>query len=356
MNEKTILLFLIFISLFLKSIQNEQKKFERIEGTIKLIISSITEELNGTSLTFGYKKYNISFNKFKLIKPYLNRINISKENSNNEIFYKINNLNITYMFDLGIKLFANPENIIIDKSRFIIANFKEIIFKFIDDYNIEFISSEIDSIYFFSNNKLNNLDFFSDFNNKKNCTIYESEKEPTIISDTDIEKKMMEIFNNIFKFKIKEIEKSINMLSYDIINIINNFNATFKIEDGYVIDCFQIKKLKTKVEYMTYNKADKSIVIDNLIIEGELNTTLFDEFYQYSFKCGKQFNRYKTISFVFNKNKSNNYIQIKIDDCDYEDNIPITIDDQTELLKEKLKEQFPILLNQDIDKYYKEIF
>lgn len=172
MNEK-IILFLILVSLFLESHQNEQKKIERIEGTIKLIISSITGELNETSFTFGYKKYNISYDKFKLVRPLFNNININKEKANNDIFYTINNMNITYMFDLGIKLFSNPQNIITDKSRFIIVNFKEIKFKFIDDYNIEFISSKIDSIYFLSNNILKNLDFFSDFNDRTNCTFYE---------------------------------------------------------------------------------------------------------------------------------------------------------------------------------------
>ena len=356
MYEKNILKYFIFISLFLGSFQNEQKKIERIEGTIKLIISSIIGELNATSFAFEYKKYSISFDKFKLIKPLLDNIKINKENKNNEIFYKINKINITYIFDLGIKLFANPNNIITDKSRFIIANFEEIKFKFIDDYNIEFISSEISSINFLKNNKLNNLDYFGDFNEKKPCNFYESGKEPIKINDIDgIDKKIKDLFNKMFDAKIKELQKSINMLSYDILNISNNCKRIY-IQDGYPIENFLIKKLKTKVEYMTYNKTTKSIILDNLIFEGDFYSGYIRDYVNFSFKCGKKFTFQKSTPFIFNRSESNNYIKMNIENCDYEDEIQIQISDQTEELKDTLIKEFPKYLNKIIDDYYKNIF
>ena len=353
MHDKTILLYFIFLSLILKSYQNEQKKIERIEGTIKLIISSIIEELNETSFTFEYKKYNISFDKFKLIKPLLSSIKINKENKNNEIFYKINNLNITYIFDLGIKLFANPNNIIIDKSRFIIADFEEIKFKYIDEYNIEFISSVINSINLLKNNQLYNLDYFSDFNMKKSCNFYQSGKKPIIIYDID--EKIKDIFNKMFDAKIKELEKSINILSYDFLNIANNCKR-INIEDRFPIENFQIKKLKTKVEYMTYNKTTKSIKFDNLIFEGNFYSSYCSGYVNFSLKCGRKFNFYKSTPLIFNRSKSNNYIKIDIENCNYEDDSEIIIDDQTVEVKETLINEFPKQLNKNIDDYYKNIF
>ena len=353
MYDKTILLYFIFLSLILESYQNEQKKIERIEGTIKLIISSIIEELNETSFTFEYKKYNISFDKFKLIKPLLDNIKINKENKNNEIFYKINKINITYIFDLGIKLFANPNNIIIDKSRFIIANFEEIKFKFIDEYNIEFISSEISSINFLKNNKLYNLDYFSDFNMKKSCNFYESGKKPIIIDEID--QKIKDILNKMFDAKIKELEKNINILSYDFLNISNNCER-INIEDRYPVENFQIKKLKTKVEYMTYNKTTKSIIFDNLIFEGNFYSSYCNDYVNFSLKCGRKFNIYKSTPLIFNRSKSNNYIKIDIGECNYEDDSEIVIDDQTVEVKETLINEFPKQLNKNIDDYYKNIF
>jgi len=353
MYEKTILFYFIFISLFLESYQNEQKKIERIEGTIKLIISSIIGELNATSFTFDYKRYSISFDNFKLIKPLLNDIKINKENKNNEIFYKINKINITYIFDLGIKLFANPNNIIKDKSRFIIANFEEIKFKFIDDYNIEFISSEINSIDFLKNNKLNNLDYFSDFNEKKTCNFYESENRPITINNVD--QKIKEMFNKMFDAKIKELEKNINILSYDILNILNNCKRIY-FDEGYPIENFLIKKLKTKAEYMTYNKTTKSIIFDNLIFEGDFYSSYNKDYVNFSYKCWRKFKYVKSTPFVFNRSKSNDYIKINIENCDYEDDSKIEISDQTTELEDKLVKEFPKQLNKIIDEYYKNIF
>jgi hypothetical protein len=52
----------------------------------------------------------------------------------------------------------------------------------------------------------------------------------------------------MFDTRIKELEKSINILSYDLLNISNNFKRIY-IKDGYPIENFLIKKLKTKVDY-----------------------------------------------------------------------------------------------------------
>ena len=59
------------------------------------------------------------------------------------------------------------------------------------------------------------LNFFTDFNQMKNCTFHETGKDTIDIDD--LNSKLKEYFNEAFVERIKEIEKNFNLLTYDLI-------------------------------------------------------------------------------------------------------------------------------------------
>ena len=73
---------------------------------------------------------------------------------------------------------------------------------------------------------LENLDYFSDFNNKKMCTFHEDEKDPVILEDID--SALKGIFKNKFEEKIKEKQNNFNLLTYDMIHIFDNYLFNYR--------------------------------------------------------------------------------------------------------------------------------
>ena len=77
----------------------------------------------------------------------------------------------------------------------------------------------------------------------KNCTFHETGKDTIDIDD--LNSKLKEYFNEAFVEKIKEIEKNFNLLTYDLIQILDYNQAEFNLSYNY-IDYFKMKKIKTK--------------------------------------------------------------------------------------------------------------
>lgn len=344
-------LLLILISLIYKSNQNEQKKLERIEGTIKLILSKIKGQLNITEFSFKYNKYSIIFNNIRLLKPLNNNINIYQEkNKENEIFYILKNINIDFIIDLNIKLLSNPKNIVTDESLGVQCNYNEIKFKLIDDYNIELYSYDMINFYMSKSNKILGLYFFNDYNNGKNCTFIDGENEPLAIEDITI--KLKEIFNQILKDRIKEIENNTNLLFYDMMKILNNITKVFEKEENEYVNLFELYKIATKDNYINFSKEDNSIKINNFTISGYYYQTNTYDIYFY-LVCGDNKNH-----FIYKKNKENKYFEIILDDCKFftEQNNQL-IDEKAEIkeIMNGITIDFKDLLNKKAEDYYKNI-
>ena len=350
-----LLLSLIFISLFNKSNQNEQKKKERIENTIKLILSSMIGITNTTSFTFKYKKYKIIFSNFKLIKPLIQNIKIiQKKNDKNELLFIINNFNIAYNLDLNISLCSNSNINLQDKSRFVEANFGEIKFKLISDYYIELDSSYINSINFFTNNILGNLDFFSDFKNGQSCMFYEDNQNPIKIDNLNDTYKL--IFNKLFNEKIKETEKNVNLLTYDLIQIFNSATEKLEAQNLNFIEYFQVTKFFTKSNEIIINKENNTIQIKNILIIGKYFSSTLDNI-NFNYTCVNKYKNDNKIFLTFKiipKNK--NYIEIGINSCEYNNDFNSQLPDSTDDLDNLIKNILVNYLNKKVDYYYNNIF
>lgn len=342
-------LLLILISLIYKSIQNEQEKLERIEDTIKLILLKMKGQLNITEFSFKYNKYSIAFNNIRLLKPLNNNINIYQEkNKENEIFYVLKSININFIIDLNIKLLSNPNSIVTDESLGVQCNYNEIKFKLIDDYNIELHSCDMNNFYMSKSNKILGLDFFKDFNNGKNCTFIDGENEPLIIEDITV--KLKEMFNQILKDRIKEIEKNNNLLFYDMMKILNNITKVFEKEENEYVNLFELYNIATKDNYINFNKEDNSIKISNFTISGDYYEANVYYIYFYFF-CGDNKNH-----FIYKKNKENKYFDIFLDDCEFfAENYYGFVDENVEKKEiiNGITIDFKDLLNKKAEEYYK---
>ena len=343
---KFLFISIMYISLINKSAQNIEKRRERLENAIKFMISSLKGELKNISLLLEYKRYHILINNFRMLKPlFSNDIQfIQEENIYNEKYIKLKETKITYIADLSIKLLSNPYYLIKDKAFFIDTNFNNITFQIINDYNIEFISSNISFIKIVQNNAISNLDYFNDFNNSINNIFNEEGKNYL--------NKFKNIFIDSFSQKILEIEKNINLLTYDMILIINNQTSNVISDMDYIID-FTIDKILTKNNFINLNKEDNIIKISNLTIFGKY-TLYFDEDIIFNITCEDN-NEY----FVYERKEQNTNIEINIKKCKIEFDIVLFDIDYTEIKDDfdtAMKNDYPNKLKENADNYYKQIF
>ena len=322
-----IFLFIICFSLINESNQNNLKKKERLENGIKFILSLMRGNLKTTSYSFKYNKYIIELQNFQILNLiYLNNINFLHETN----IINVNNIKLTFMININIKFFSNKEIIITDNSFLIETIYNEIKFKVIDDFNIQFLSCNINNINIPENNIMTGLEFFSEFNNKNNHIFNNTEN----------------MFNDIFTIRIKEIEKKTNLLYYDMMLIINNCTKIFDYNKDN-IDTFQIDNIITNDNYIELNREENTIKITNL--------TIFGKFYfdvnevNFNFTCKNSQNH-----IIYDNNK---YIQIIINNgCELNDDCELRIyydiyDEQIE----KIIEFYQNELNINADYYYKNI-
>jgi hypothetical protein len=311
-NQKRFILFVIFIILVKLSSQNDQKQLERFKNSIYLLISRTKGIINNTSFIFEYEKYNITLVNFFILKPFSKNLTINKEkNENNETILNLNNIAVTIKADIIIKLLARKDEQIYYNSIFFELYFNEIKFKLINNFYIEFYSSNIESFIY---NNLENLSIFSEFNEKKICIFYEEEKEPIMLEEYD--SKLKEIFREKFEEKIIDRQKYFNLLTYDLIHILDNYPYYFESNAFYYIMELFIKKFNVEENDINLNIENNSISINYFKLNGKYLYSGFTNLYfDFNITCylnGEHFN--------FKRNNNETYIKFSLKDCVIKDN------------------------------------
>ena len=347
-HKKYLFFSLLFIIIFPKTNQNEEKKLERIKNAIKFIIYSINDKIADiTFFLFEHKKYNLVLDNLKLLRILEKDMEIIKEsNANtNEIYYKIKNLPLHFISDLNI---VSLYNTIKDKPFFIECNFIEIKFKLIDDFNIEFVSSEIDNVYFSNGKKISKLEYFKEFNNKQNNSISHE------INDS-FHFNLQYTINKIFVEKIKEVEKTINLLTYDMFYLFNNSSEIIDILSvGLLCDSLQIVKIINKNSFINLNRTENSIKLNKLEIKGIYY--IVDLALDFKISCSNEKNR---IIFLYNKQNQNKYfdinLELKLDECEFIQDYRSYYDDEISFT-DAINSIYLDLLNENAKYYYNNIF
>ena len=349
-SKMNIFLFFIYIYLFQISSENEQNQLERITNAINLIISRTNGIIDKTSLTFEYEKYNISLKNFKILKPLKKDIKITKEiNEHNEIIYNLKNISATIQCDIFIQLFAQKKENIKYKTIFFELNFNEMKFRLINNFHIEFLSSNVEAI----NYNLKNLEYFSDFNNKKLCIFYEDEKEPIILEDID--SKLKEIFKNKFEEKIKEKQNNFNLFTYDMIHLFDNHHYNITTSKYNYITFLEPKKFKVEENDINLDLEKNSISIKYFSLIGIYEYQLIPENY-YNFKISCQRNKEH---FRYERNENNTNLKFIISDCSITDDneqFDTYSFDYNDEIKDIIQNYYANYLKERSEDYYKNIF
>ena len=354
-HKKNIFIIFIFILLIKITLGNEQKQLERYTKTIELILSrSFGTIENSSSLIFQYEKYNISINNLRILKPFNKDLNITKEiNNTNEIYFKTLGLNATIQGDILIYLFPKRQEIIEYKSIFFEIYFDNIKFKIINNFHIEFVSSNIESIIY---NNLDNLDYFSDFNNKKSCFLYEEGKDAKLLKDYD--STLKKIFKNKFEEKIKKKENIFNLLTYDVIQLFNNyeFNKTYNGSDeSKQITSLATKKLKVDEDNININFENNSLILKSFHLKGIYEYVIkYQDYFSFDINCTKNKEHFK-----FEKNENDNKMEFILSDClitDDNKNEGGESMNYNEEIKTYIQKYYIDYLKQSAEKYYKDIF
>ena len=345
-------IFLLFIYIYLIQIssENEQKQLERITNAINLIISRTNGIIDKTSLTFEYEKYNISLKNLKLLKPLKKDIKITKEiNDYNEIIFNLKNISVTIQCDIFIQIFAQKKENIKYKTIFFELNFNEMKFKLINNFRIEFLSSNVEAI----NYNLKNLEYFSDFNNKKICIFYEDEKEPIILEDIDY--KLKEIFKNKFEEKIKEKQNNFNLFTYDMIQLFDNYHYNITTSKYNYITFLEPKKFKVEENDINLDLGKNSISIKYFSLIGIYEYQLIPENY-YNFKISCQRDKEH---FRYERNENIINFEFIISDCsitDDNDKFDTYSFDYYDEIKDIVQNYYADYLYKSSEDYYKNIF
>ena len=186
---------------------------------------------------------------------------------------------------------------------------------------------------------ISGLDFFGDFLNKKNF-IFNNEEN---INDIKLKNMFFEIFYN----KIKEIEEYNNLLSYDMMSLINDCTKMLDI-NSVLIEDIHINRILTNLNYFQLNKTENSIKISNITIIGKYCIPGATDV-NFNYFCGSKINH-----IIYKPNK---YIEINVDDCkliddyDYEEIFGVENDTMKKIIK-----AFENIINKKADNYYKNIF
>ena len=336
-SKMNIFLFFIYIYLFQISSENEQNQLERITNAINLIISRTNGIIDKTSLTFEYEKYNISLKNFKILKPLKKDIKLTKEiNEHNEIIYNLKNISATIQCDIFIQLFAQKKENIKYKTIFFELNFNEMKFRLI-----------------FVNYNSKNLEYFSDFNNKKICIFYEDEKEPIILEDID--SKLKEIFKNKFEEKIKEKQNNFNLFTYDMIHLFDNHHYNITTSKYNYITFLEPKKFKVEENDINLDLEKNSISIKYFSLIGIYEYQLIPENY-YNFKISCQRNKEH---FRYERNENNTNLKFIISDCSITDDneqFDTYSFDYNDEIKDIVQNYYANYLKERSEDYYKNIF
>jgi hypothetical protein len=343
------ILFLFIVILFLKGTKEEFNNSKRIEGAVKLLLSSLENNQNfhpNKSFTLKYPKYEIFFDNFKIISSAMDNINLYE--SRNSGIFSFKNITFDFVFDVNLKILS--KNIIKKIDNFLDLEINFINFNYINkDDNLEFDSfGEI-------NNPLNliktnfdfeSLEYFYEFKERKACLckINNEEyqlKEPHIF--------MFNFFQEMIKAYIKRIINKNILLTYDAFIIFNNTIKT--------IECSDETKNKYKIEYIKINKIlipsseikeqeylKNKIFIYNIKFIGFYYSSLYKEEIHFTFELDQNTESpLYLLNRVMSYNLDNLYINCKF--CDEHNK-------EFEALKFSVKKEYTKILNESIKNYY----
>ena len=342
---------LYFICIYLIQItnENEQVLLERYKNSVYLLLTRINKIIDNFSLTFEYNKYNITFNNFKILKPFTQNLSMNKEtNEKDETFITIGDIMTTFEANVFIQLFTQKDELIDMKPIFFELFFDEIKFKIINNFEVQFFSSNVETLTY---KQLDKLNFFSDFNNKIKCIFYEDEKEPIILDDMD--SKLTEILKKKFDQKIIEKQNNINILTYDMIKIFDNNPFKFLNYSFNYVNDLSLKKINLDGNDIIINH--NSINIKYFSITGKFQyIDLNYDFFNFDMQCRKD-----RVHFIFKYNKNGTEIKFDIDDCIIDDDSYLFDSVNLEYhraIKTIIKNYYANYLKEKADEYYNNIF
>jgi len=238
---------ILFIGiLFLKGTKEEFNNTKRIEGAVKLLLSSLENNQNyhpNKSFSLKYSKYEIVFENFKIISSAMDNLYLYE--SKNSGISSFKNITFEFVFDINLKILSKNEIRKIDNFLDLEINF--INFKYIneDDY-LEFdsfgdINSPLNLIK--TNFYFESMDYFYEFKERKVCLCKVNNKEYQL-EDPNVF--MLNFLQDIIQTYIQRIINKNILLTYDAYIIFNN---TIKR-----IECSDETKNKYKIEYININK------------------------------------------------------------------------------------------------------
>ena len=346
MRQKNAFIYLthfIFTLLIYQTFEKESKKLERIKNSIKYIFSNLEGLINETSFSVLYEKYNISFNNLRILKPFINENEIYEEKNSTEKFYKLNNIIFDCKAKVNIQIFSDNEDLIKYGDMFFGINLENINLKLVSDYLIKYEESNINFVNY---TLFKDLNFFSDFNQRKNFTFYESGKLP--INIDNLNSKLKEFFHTKFEERIKKIEKIFNILTYDLTQILDRSPNEFNLSYAY-LEYIKINKIQTKPNYIMFDEKENSIKLYSINITGIYIVLTFE--INFIINCSKNIKNNPYI--ILKRNKSNNIFELNIENCTLTDNNSlISLDDYKNEVFESIKNIYYKHLEKIFNNYY----
>lgn len=342
-------IFFLIIIFLIKECKEEFNLIKRIEGAVKIMLSSLENAPNyySKSFTLKYSKYKINFNRFRLVSPIIDNISIYENDINSQIF-TFENITFGFVFDITIYFNSNSE--LLKKDNYLDSTFSSIKFKYnkSEDYlNFDTfgdINSPLNLIK--TNFDIDILDYFRQFKERKLCYC-KIDNEEYKLKDPNI--LILNFLQDIIKYYISKIENYNILLTYDLYSILNNTIKKY--------ECSKDTKNKYKIEYIKINKI--LIPSDKIKVRNEFKNRI--EVYQIKYIGYYYSSNYKKeIDFSFGLDEDqeqvitliNKKLNFILEDLDYDCIFCKEHIQEIEALKYAIKNDYGKILTESIYNYY----
>ena len=265
--KRLIFSFFLLILFLLKNAQINAKEtqFDKIKNVIKAMLE-INTNITTPVFFLKFKKIIMKFIRFSYFDLSSKDLTFIQDDINKSK-YILNNITITFKSEIEINNFSNIKTELLME-----VCFDTIIFINKNDFlTIDEIIPK--SLFISENSQIGQLSYFNEFNNMNQTATFIDENGKKT-ENVDIISTFLDLSKQCLFKKISYIQKSFNLLTYDLDKILNNIIGTTittskYIQDIYKISSVEINKIDMPLKSIHFDN-DNTLIIDNMITYGQL--------------------------------------------------------------------------------------
>ena len=239
---------------------------------IKNVTISMIEINTNDSISFSlrYKNTILKFINFSYFDLLSNNINIIQD-INSSSKYILKNATILFKSEIQLNDFKTS------KIDFLFeVYFDEFVFQNKKNF-LKILDATPNSLYISQNSQIGQLSFFNQFNKLENASFFDENGK--ILGDVNVFSTFLNLSKSLIITKITNVQKSFNLLTYDLDQILNNIIGNNYIcpkhyTDIYGISSIYISNIEIPLEYLYFDEGQ--LIIDRMNVSGSYYSRIYE--------------------------------------------------------------------------------